>query len=478
MNWIDDTQNAINFIECNLLEDIGVSDVSKHVNSSIDYFQRTFNIVTGLSISEYIRNRRLTLAGEEIKNTRAKVVDISLKYGYDSPESFTKAFTRFHGVAPAFARVSSDKLKYFYPLSIKVNIKGGFGMNRKIIPNIPDIDYYGNDVEYDFNVLEAIFKMIGKNVSRSELAVYSGMGNRFCWKAGAWEHGYETMNSIDEMPFETEIRLLKSIGWEAKYISILRDNDGKPLNTNNEQIRQDFIDSIDKGYPVISRNTYGHKRYIFIGYEDGGIKIISTESAETIAVHVANETVIRENWEDCITDYILLKEKAETVSEKERVLDILKLIVRRARMTDEINKLKVGFAAWESYLHDLESSDFSSLSLEEVGIDGGRMCIYCDGLCQIFARNETLPYYQSLAERYPEWRDELTAAVTALDECQKYAGFLWTQGFSIDEKGYEKFRDPAARKILADEGRKAMLMDMEAIEQFEKILTKENIGYV
>ena len=108
MNWINDTGNAINFIENNLLENISADDVSNHIHSSTDYFQRTFNIVTGLSISEYIRNRRLTLAGEELKNTQTKVIDISMKYGYDSPDSFTKAFTRFHGVTPTSVRVSSD----------------------------------------------------------------------------------------------------------------------------------------------------------------------------------------------------------------------------------------------------------------------------------------------------------------------------------------------------------------------------------
>ena len=152
MNWIDDTQKAINFIENNLLENINADDISTHIHSSTDYFRRTFNIVTGLSISEYIRNRRLTLAGEELKNTQAKVIDVSMKYGYDSPDSFTKAFTRFHGVTPTTAR-ESEILKYFYPLSINVFIKGGFGMERRIIPNIPEVEYDGNEVAYIFSLL-------------------------------------------------------------------------------------------------------------------------------------------------------------------------------------------------------------------------------------------------------------------------------------------------------------------------------------
>ena len=100
MNWINDIQNAISFIENNLLENINVDDVSRHINSSTDYFQRTFNIVTGLSISEYMRNRRLTLAGEELINTQAKVIDVSLKYGYDSPDSLQKRLRAFTELRP------------------------------------------------------------------------------------------------------------------------------------------------------------------------------------------------------------------------------------------------------------------------------------------------------------------------------------------------------------------------------------------
>jgi hypothetical protein len=86
-----------------------------------------------------------------------------------------------------------------------------------------------------------------------------------------------------------------------------------------------------------------------------------------------------------------------------------------------------------------------------------------------------LDYYRSLADKYPEWREELNIAVAALDECSKYAGFLWGQGFAFEGEGLAKFRDPAARKILADEGRKAMRKDIEAIGQFEKILEKEGM---
>ena len=132
MNWANDTQRAVNFIENNLQKNITVDDVSNHVHASTDYFQRVFNIVTGYSISEYMRNRRLTLAGEELQNTQAKVICVAAKYGYDSPDSFAKAFRRFHGVTPA--NISGIQLKHCYPFSIKISIKGGFNMSREFNP--------------------------------------------------------------------------------------------------------------------------------------------------------------------------------------------------------------------------------------------------------------------------------------------------------------------------------------------------------
>lgn len=477
MKWINDIQDAINFIENNLSENINADDVSKHINSSTDYFQRIFRIVTGLSISEYIRNRRLTLAGEELKRTQAKIIDISLKYGYDSPDSFTKAFTRFHGITPASVRLSSEKLKYFYPLSIKIFIKGGFGMNRKIIPNIPKIGYYGNETEFGVNLLAAAFNITGDKIDRSELSFYSGMSNHFCWIEGDWlgSRGCECFGNNNETPFHEELRLLKTIGWSAVYVIVKRDNNGKVLNIDKEQIKHDFTESIGKGYPILSKRTDNHRYNIIIGYEDDGDKIVYKEATDEDEKDV--ETLVHNNWQDEIEYYILLKERLKPAPERRRILEQLKLIVGHARRTDKIRgSILSGFSAWNAYLHMLEYEDLSSLPLD-MGKDSVklRLEIYCDGLCQIWQRHASLDYLYSIAEKYPQWREEINIAAAALNECSKYAGFLWSQGFSFEGEGLEKFRNTAARKILADEGRKAMQKDMEAVEQFEKILKKEGI---
>ena len=105
MDWINDVQRAINFMEAHLLEDVDAQDVSGYIHSSKDHFQKVFNIVTGLTVGEYVRNRRLSLAGEELRTSKIKVIDVAWKYRYESPESFAKAFSRFHGCAPSEARI-------------------------------------------------------------------------------------------------------------------------------------------------------------------------------------------------------------------------------------------------------------------------------------------------------------------------------------------------------------------------------------
>jgi AraC-type DNA-binding domain-containing proteins len=133
MEWIEALQKAITYMEEHLLEEINYEDVAKQVHTSSYEFHRAFSFVTGLTANAYIRNRRLSLAGKEIVETDAKITDLAMKYGYDTPESFTKAFTRFHGIAPKKARTEVCKLKLFNPLTITISVKGGKNMDYRIV---------------------------------------------------------------------------------------------------------------------------------------------------------------------------------------------------------------------------------------------------------------------------------------------------------------------------------------------------------
>ena len=102
MDWVKTINNAIAYMENHLTDDITLADMAKSVNISAFHFQRAFSLLTGMTPAEYIRKRRLSQAGAEIANGSERVIDIAMKYGYNSPESFTKAFIRFHGFYHSF----------------------------------------------------------------------------------------------------------------------------------------------------------------------------------------------------------------------------------------------------------------------------------------------------------------------------------------------------------------------------------------
>lgn len=132
MNWIEVIENAICFIESNITENLTVGRIAAEVNTSAFYFQRGFSMLCGYTVGEYIRLRRLSLAGNELLTSDIRVIDLAMKYGYDSPDSFSKAFTRFHGCTPTDVRKGGANIKSFAPLHITLTLDGGTVMEYRI----------------------------------------------------------------------------------------------------------------------------------------------------------------------------------------------------------------------------------------------------------------------------------------------------------------------------------------------------------
>ncbi|QZY54965.1 AraC family transcriptional regulator [Crassaminicella profunda] len=132
MEWIEILRKSIDFLEQHLLEGAVVENVAKEVYLSTFYFQKGFKLITGYTIGEYVRNRRLYLAALEVNKGNERVIDVAYKYGYDTPESFTKAFTRFHGISPMKMKEKPDKINVFHPLQISISIRGGNKIDYRI----------------------------------------------------------------------------------------------------------------------------------------------------------------------------------------------------------------------------------------------------------------------------------------------------------------------------------------------------------
>ena len=135
--WIDGIQASMDYIEEHLTEPMEMEEIANVAGLSGFYYQRIFGALCGMTFAEYIRSRRMTLAAQELSRTDEKVIDIAFKYGYDSPDSFAKAFLRFHGVTPSKAREPGASLRSFAPLRIKISLEGGSMLDYRIVEKAP-----------------------------------------------------------------------------------------------------------------------------------------------------------------------------------------------------------------------------------------------------------------------------------------------------------------------------------------------------
>lgn len=132
MDLLKNLNGAIQYIEENLTADIDIKEVARQAFCSEYHFKRMFSFLAGISLSEYIRRRRLTLAAFELTNSDAKIIDLAMKYGYNSPDSFARAFQHLHGITPSEARNSGQSLKAYPIMTFHLSIQGGNEMNYRI----------------------------------------------------------------------------------------------------------------------------------------------------------------------------------------------------------------------------------------------------------------------------------------------------------------------------------------------------------
>ena len=276
MEWIKDVQKAIHYIEENLLREIGAEDVSQYVHASKDHFQKVFFIVTGLTVGEYVRNRRLSRAGEEIAAGGAKVIEVALRYQYETPESFTKAFSRFHGVVPSAIRAKSQPPVRFDPLTIQIQVKGGFAMSRKMITRIPLRQLTSMNLGQNYwlnGCLDFLMECLDEDRAY-DYWFFSGVtGDSF---TQVFSKRPEKM-VLCYSDAETEMALQKAFsacGYDYAYFKNIQDADRAELNG---RIRA----YIDRSIPVIARlGDAFHSFAIICGYDEDEFYYILGEETE------------------------------------------------------------------------------------------------------------------------------------------------------------------------------------------------------
>jgi len=361
-------------------------------------------------------------------------------------------------------------------------------MDSHIIENVPRIaQFIGNDSYLTpfIGSLYAALHGMGTPRRYAELLSLSGAGNRLTWRPNEWFGGNCDILACEEPPFAPHLRVLNAIGLTAK-IRLCRETVGLPgPYAPLEKAKEEIVASIEKGIPVIAMGIIGPPECCVVyGFEKDGDVLIGWNYFQDSEGFSPEQPFRKENWLPGLTGYLILGKAETQPSQQGSAVAAFRAIASHARQY-EVRGARVGLAAWEEMLRQLEHDDFTHLKRLLLPQSGeiwsedvwsttaqGRFFTYCDALCQIHERGVALHYYQYLAEKYPEWQIHLLPAIAAWKECSAYGGFLWKY-VTMDPKGYEKFTDPAIRKILADEGRRSMKKDREAIEHIEELLKHE-----
>ena len=362
-------------------------------------------------------------------------------------------------------------------------------MDSHTIANIPRVAQFIGSESYLTPFIGSLWAALhGMRMTRpyAELLALSGAGNRLTWRPGDWFGGNCDILACEEPPFAPHLRVLSAIGLTAE-IRLCRETVGlagpyAPL----EKAKEEIVASLEKDIPVIAMGIIGPPECCVVhGFEKGGDVLIGWNYFQDSEGFPPDQPFRKENWLKGLFGYLLLEKAGHQPSPRESALAVFRAITNHFREY-EVRGARVGLAAWEQMLHQLEHDDFTQLKgllLPQSGeiwsedvwntTAQGRFFTYCDALCQIHERGVALPYYQSLLETYPEWKEYLLPAIAAWKECSAYGGFLWKY-LTMNPEGYEKFKDPAIRRILADEGRSSMAKDAEAIKYIEALLKMEN----
>lgn len=336
MDWIYKLQDAVNYIEDNLLEDIHPEDISKSIYSSSFHFQRIFSLITGVSVGEYIRNRRLSLAGLELYQTKAKTIDMALKYGYETPESFAKAFTRFHGISPSTARNSDENLKSFNRLQIQINVKGKdildykieikdefIGSKSKILPEIK-IRFNNTWVDTAFsdfmNSLVAALYYTDKKYTTEYVMGATGAAFNAYWS-------FVSNNSCDLLLLGDKF-IEKTFHNLRFYYTHFK----KETCANWESvIKSKIVESIDNDFPALVRFKNGYS--VVCGYDNNGSILHGTMWCHDDANGYFNA----EDWYENVDNVIIINGKKPEQDLAEQCKDILEWCIHLLRLPSFYN---------------------------------------------------------------------------------------------------------------------------------------------
>jgi AraC-like DNA-binding protein len=257
MIWVGKIQEAIHVIENNLFEPINIETVGKAINYTPSSFSNFFSAIVGYTVGEYIRYRRLSVAAELLANENASVTDMAFKCGYETVESFSKAFKRTFGYAPS--QVAEPKFKKFSPITINFILNGGFSMTRNLIPGLQRVDWSDTTRQSEYvNSVVSALNGLGENTDYDYVCAVSGCAFASSFAKNGWDFGNQRVSGI---PIVLE-HIFKMFGYDVT----------RHYKSNFATDSRLIIDSIDRGVPVITLDGIipAANECLISGYDNDG----------------------------------------------------------------------------------------------------------------------------------------------------------------------------------------------------------------
>ena len=242
MIWLDKVREAIEYIEDNLFEPISAESVGKAINYAPSSFSNIFSAITGYSVGEYIRFRRLSRAADDLENGEHSVTEMAFECEYETVEAFSKAFKRLFGCPPSKMSKSDSGYHRFSPISIDFALSGGFTMKRNLIPDLLKVDWSDTQRQNEFvNSVVSALNAVGEKTDYDYVCAVSGSAFRTSFSmpsVSRWNHGnYHVVNT----PIVIE-HTFKMLGYEVSHHT----------RGDYEADSRLIMDSIDRGFPVIT----------------------------------------------------------------------------------------------------------------------------------------------------------------------------------------------------------------------------------
>jgi len=460
MEPIDRLNKAIHYIEENLHDSVDYNEISKITLSPISAFQRFFCLTTGMALSEYIRRRKLSRAASDVLHTDEKIIDIAVKYGYESADAFSVAFKRMYNVSPSFARQNQVNLEPFhrlyYTLSIKY-IKGDAKMKR--ITNNRELGDGGKGHNYGLpDCVKFILECVGHGDKPDFWDIAAITGDTV---AQVYNHNLTTSCEYCVSGYLAGPEHIKyvfdTLGYGYEYVTAAQ------LNADNSKYIQKIVAMIDRDIPILVKtnlndipdwNSDVGTHCLIVGYDHGGqlVKLL-VGGFETVDCLLTGENRM---------DLIFIGEKQREVTLEELYLKAIQKMTHWLTLPERDGKF-FGAAAYRKWANDIEAGRFEDENLPLWENYGVYVCNLATSsgfpeyiLLNLADRNESYSYLTQIAAKIQNLLpNENWTGNPGIIPHNKARGRikLWVQ---LDELGggmevkRATLRDKEKRSIIAD----------------------------